>query len=84
MRRNHSDNDLRRAKHYVAVSDRYIKRQKRLIAKLQRKGRPTGDAIDILVALHATSLKLRNYLALLEELAGKEPWSEPPSLYIGS
>jgi hypothetical protein len=60
--------DLLRARQYLADSEKLLQRQKDLICKLQRQGRPMERALAVLAALQTGCIQLRNYLDVVTAL----------------
>jgi hypothetical protein len=57
--------DLFRAKQYVEESEKLVERQKQLLTKLRKEGRPVEKAEAILSMLESGCLQMRNYVMML-------------------
>jgi hypothetical protein len=68
MRTPRLQSDWQRAISSVAESELQVRKQKRLIKKLQRQGLPTAAAKEKLASFEWRLLQLRNYLEILQEL----------------
>jgi hypothetical protein len=58
--------DLRRAQEHIDQALQYISVQERRIKELQREGRDTGDAEELLTSLRQTLILLIRHKTLIE------------------
>jgi hypothetical protein len=58
--------DLRRAQEHIDQALRYISMQEQRIGELQREGRDTGDADELLMSLRQTLVLLIRHKTLIE------------------
>ena len=64
--------DLLRAKQQLDESERLIERQKQMVARLHKEGRPTERALQVLSMLESGHLQMRNFLEVLKARKWRE------------
>jgi hypothetical protein len=53
---------------FIAEGEKRLVRQRQLIARLKKQGRPTSQAESVLVAFELMVFKLRNHLEVMKTL----------------
>jgi len=61
-----NEDDLRRAEKHIEQALQYISMQERRIREMQREGRDTSDAEDLLTSLRQTLIVLRRHKTIVE------------------
>jgi hypothetical protein len=68
MKRRRNGNPLAMSLQFIADCEMRVAQQKRLIARLKRKGQPTARAWTVLKRYEGSLIQLQNHAALTQDL----------------
>jgi hypothetical protein len=68
MRRQRRQNELYLGMRFITEGEMRLVRQRQLIARLKKQGRPTSQAESVLVTFELMVFKLRNHLEVMKTL----------------